>query len=45
MKFEADVATLYGPQFVETLSAPPTSAFIAEGSRVEVLRRTLEREM
>jgi hypothetical protein len=38
MRFEADVATLYGPQFVEALSAPPVSAFIAEGSHVEVLR-------
>ena len=44
-KFEADVATLYGPQFVEALSAPPASAFIAEGSHVEVLRSTREREM
>ena len=26
-KFEADVATLYGPQFVETLAADPVSAF------------------
>ena len=43
-KFEADVATLYGPQFVETLSVPPASAFIAEGSHVEVLRRTRELE-
>ena len=32
-KFEADVATLYGSQFVEALSAPPVSAFIAEGAR------------
>jgi uncharacterized protein YqjF (DUF2071 family) len=40
--FEADIATLYGPQFVETLSAPPASAFIAEGSPVEVLRKTRE---
>ena len=39
-KFEADVATLYGPEFVETLSAPPVSAFIAEGSHVAVLRRS-----
>ncbi|MEY2557543.1 MAG: uncharacterized protein QOE34_968 [Verrucomicrobiota bacterium] len=44
-KFEADVATLYGPQFVEALAAPPASAFIAEGSHVEVLRRTREQEM
>ena len=41
-RFDADVATLYGPNFVETLSAPPASAFIAEGSRVEVLRSTRE---
>jgi uncharacterized protein YqjF (DUF2071 family) len=44
-KFEANVATLYGPQFVEVLAAPPASAFIAEGSHVEVLRRTREQEM
>jgi uncharacterized protein YqjF (DUF2071 family) len=43
-RFEADVATLYGPQFVEALSAPPASAFIAEGSHVEVLRTTREPE-
>jgi uncharacterized protein YqjF (DUF2071 family) len=41
-RFDADVATLYGPNFVETLSAPPASAFIAEGSHVEVLRSTRE---
>ena len=39
-RFEADVETLYGPEFVETLAAPPVSAFIAEGSLVEVLRRS-----
>ena len=39
-RFEADVATLYGPQFVEALSGLSASAFIAEGSRVEVLGRT-----
>jgi len=38
--FEADVASHYGPQFVETLKAEPVSAFIAEGSRVEVRSRT-----
>jgi uncharacterized protein YqjF (DUF2071 family) len=43
-KFEADVATLYGPQFVEALAARPASAFIAEGSHVEVQRRTRELE-
>ena len=43
-KFEADIATLYGPSFVEALSAPARSAFIAEGSYVEVQRRTRELE-
>jgi uncharacterized protein len=43
-KFDADVATLYGPQFVETLSAPAVSAFIAEGSPIQVHRRTRELE-
>jgi uncharacterized protein YqjF (DUF2071 family) len=33
------VATLYGEQFAETLSQPPRSAFIAEGSPIEVLLR------
>jgi len=33
---EADVRGLYGQQFVESLSAPPTSAFIADGSPVTV---------
>lgn len=41
-KLEADVSALYGPQFVETFSLPPVSAFIAEGSAVEVRRRTRE---
>ena len=43
-KFDADVATLYGPQFVEALATSPASAFIAEGSHVEVQRRTRELE-
>ncbi len=34
--FDADVASLYGPQFVETLRAEPVSAFLAEGSPVIV---------
>ena len=38
-KFDADVATLYGPQFVETLKAPPVSGFIADGSGIQVHRR------
>ena len=33
---QADVATLYGEAFCEALGAPPASAFIAEGSRVQV---------
>jgi len=32
----AEVATLYGPQFVDALTGPPRSAFIAEGSAVSV---------
>ena len=41
-KLEADVGTLYGNQFVQALAAPPVSAFIAEGSYVEMQRRTRE---
>ena len=33
---DCDVATLYGPQFAESLSAPPSSAFLADGSEVTV---------
>jgi uncharacterized protein YqjF (DUF2071 family) len=33
---DCDVAGLYGEQFVEALSGPPNSAFIAEGSEVSV---------
>jgi uncharacterized protein YqjF (DUF2071 family) len=36
--FEADVAGLYGLRFAAPLSAPPASAFIAEGSPVVVRR-------
>ena len=43
-RFEADVAILYGVQFVEPLSKPAISAFIAEGSHIEVQRRTRELE-
>jgi len=32
------VASLYGANFVESLSAPPRSAFLAEGSAVRVRR-------
>jgi uncharacterized protein YqjF (DUF2071 family) len=42
-KFElrADVTALYGEQFAETLTAPPRSAFVAEGSPITVERREL----
>jgi uncharacterized protein YqjF (DUF2071 family) len=43
-EFKADVATLYGRHFVEAMSAPPASAFIAEGSPVGVFRRTRDLE-
>ena len=38
-QFNADVAALYGDQFAEPLSARPRSAFIADGSPIEVLLR------
>jgi len=38
-EFSADLAALYGEQFVEPLSAAPRSAFIADGSPIEVLLR------
>jgi uncharacterized protein YqjF (DUF2071 family) len=38
-EFRADVAALYGGQFAETLDQPPRSAFIADGSPIEVLLR------
>jgi hypothetical protein len=34
--FEADVAALYGEQFVEALNVSPRSAFIADGSPITV---------
>ncbi len=40
--FHADVRTLYGEQFVAPLAAPPVSAFIAEGSQVQVRQRISE---
>lgn len=36
-------AALYGPQFAEVLAEPPTSAFLADGSPVAVLRPALLR--
>jgi len=41
-ELKADIATLYGEKFVEPLTAKPVSAFIADGSYVEVQRRTIE---
>ncbi len=38
-EFKADVASLYGDQFVGPLSAQPRSALIAEGSPIQVLLR------
>jgi hypothetical protein len=38
-ELNADVATLYGEQFAETLSQSPRSAFIAEGSPITVQKR------
>jgi len=42
-KFElrADITALYGEQFAETLSQPPRSAFIADGSPISVERREI----
>jgi uncharacterized protein len=41
-ELKADIATLYGEKFLEPLTAKPVSAFIADGSYVEVQRRTIE---
>ncbi len=35
--FEGNASTLYGPDFASLLSRPPDSAYIAEGSPIEVL--------
>ncbi|MGH7983147.1 MAG: DUF2071 domain-containing protein [Candidatus Udaeobacter sp.] len=40
-EFNANVATLYGKQFAETLNQSPRSAFIADGSPITVHRRQL----
>jgi uncharacterized protein YqjF (DUF2071 family) len=40
-ELRADVAALYGKQFAEALTAPPRSAFIAEGSPVSVERKEI----
>ena len=38
-EFQADIANLYGEQFVSTLKQTPRSAFIADGSAIQVLLR------
>jgi uncharacterized protein len=40
-EFNADIATLYGHHFVDSLTAPPRSAFIADGSPITVHRRDI----
>jgi len=40
-EFDADVAALYGEQFVETLNQPARSAFIADGSPITVHKREI----
>lgn len=37
---ECEVATLYGSEFAEALSGAPSSAFVADGSRVVVMQGT-----
>jgi hypothetical protein len=39
-KLDCDAAALYGPQFAEILTQPPTTAFLADGSAVSVLQPT-----
>jgi len=39
-EFAAEVTTLYGAQFTETLARPPRSAFIAEGSPIVIERKS-----
>lgn len=40
-ELNADVATLYGKEFVETLTQSSRSAFIAEGSSITIQRREI----
>ena len=40
-EFRADIATLYGEQFVEALTQQPRSAFIADGSAITIHKREL----
>jgi hypothetical protein len=36
--FDCAAAEFYGPEFAVALSHPPTSAFVADGSAIEVYR-------
>ena len=40
-ELNAEIAALYGEQFVETLSQPPRSAFVADGSPITVQKRLI----
>jgi uncharacterized protein YqjF (DUF2071 family) len=40
---DADITSLYGEQFVETLNAQPRSAFIADGSAITIAHRSILR--
>ncbi len=40
-ELNADVASLYGESFAETLTKPPRSAFIADGSPITIQRRSI----
>jgi hypothetical protein len=40
-ELKADVATLYGEQFTETLSQSPRSGFIADGSPITIQKRQM----
>jgi hypothetical protein len=37
-RLDCDVAALYGAEFAPALAAPPTSAFVADGSPIVVRR-------
>ena len=36
--FDCDIGAIYGAEFVESLSVPPSSAFVALGSEITVRR-------
>jgi hypothetical protein len=41
-ELKADIATLYGEQFAETLSQSPRSGFIADGSPITIAHRSID---